>query len=91
MVFQISLSRSSSGFTMIEEDYCVYVKRSNGNFLILSLYIDDILLVANDKKMIITTQGWLSSKFEMKAMGEANYVLRFKILRDRSRRLLSLS
>ena len=37
------------------------------------------------------TNKWLSSNFEMKDMGEANYVLSVKILRDRSKRLLGLS
>ena len=32
----------SNGFTMIEEDHCVYVKRSKGSFIVLSLYVDDI-------------------------------------------------
>jgi len=54
------------------------------------LYVDNILLAENDKKMIVATQGWLSSQFEMKDMGEASYVLRVKILRNRSRRLIDL-
>ncbi|OMO58188.1 Integrase, catalytic core [Corchorus capsularis] len=77
-----------NGFEMIEEDHCVYVKRSKGSFVILSLYVDDILLAGNDMEMIVTTKKWLSSNFEMKDMGEANYVLGVKILRDRSKRLL---
>ncbi|OMO52435.1 reverse transcriptase [Corchorus capsularis] len=80
-----------NGFEMIEEDHCVYVKRSKGSFVILSLYVDDILLAGNDMEMIVTTKKWLSSNFEMKDMGEANYVLGVKILRDRSKRLLGLS
>ena len=32
----------SNGFTMIEEDHCVYVKRSKGSFIVLSLYVNDI-------------------------------------------------
>ena len=35
----------SNGFTMVEEDHCVYVKWSKERFLILSLYVDDILLL----------------------------------------------
>ncbi|KAL0350110.1 UNVERIFIED_CONTAM: Retrovirus-related Pol polyprotein from transposon TNT 1-94 [Sesamum radiatum] len=46
---------TSIGFTMVEEDYCVYVKRSEKNFLILSLYVDDILLVGNNIEMIVAT------------------------------------
>jgi hypothetical protein len=76
---------------MIEEDHCVYVKRSKGSFIILSLYADDILLIGNNKEFIKTIKEWLSSTFEMKDMGEASFVLGVKILRDRSRKLLGLS
>ena len=43
------------GFTMMEEDHCVYIKRSNIGFIILSLYVEDILIVGNDKKLINVT------------------------------------
>ncbi|KAK2985056.1 hypothetical protein RJ640_016976 [Escallonia rubra] len=42
----------------------------------------------NDMSSIVATKQWLSSTFEMKDMGEANYVLGVKIVRDRSKRLL---
>ena len=76
---------------MMEKDNCVYIKRSNNHFIILSLYVDDILIVGNDKKLIDVTKKWLSSNFEIKDMGEASYVLGVKILRDRSKHLLRLS
>ncbi|KAL0461128.1 UNVERIFIED_CONTAM: Retrovirus-related Pol polyprotein from transposon TNT 1-94 [Sesamum latifolium] len=82
---------TSIGFTMVEEDHCVYVKRSEKNFMILSLYVDDILLAGNNMEMIVATQKWLSSTFEMKDMGEAEYILGVKIHRDRSKKFLSLS
>jgi hypothetical protein len=81
-------SITSFGFEMIEEDYCVYLKRSKRSILILSLYVDDILLAGNDMDSIITTKKWLSSTFEMKDIGEANFVLGVKITRDRSRNFL---
>jgi hypothetical protein len=76
---------------MIEEDHCVYVKRFEGSFIILSLYVDDILLVGNNKEFIKTIKEWMSSTFEMKDMDEASFALGVKILRDRSRKLLGLS
>lgn len=75
----------------MEEDHCVNVKRSEEGFVILSLYVDVILIARNDMELIVTTKGWLSSNFEMKDMGEANYVLGVKILRDCSKRLHNLS
>uniref|UniRef100_A0A2N9GY51 Uncharacterized protein n=1 Tax=Fagus sylvatica TaxID=28930 RepID=A0A2N9GY51_FAGSY len=68
-------SITSFGFEMIEEDHCVYLKQSKRSILILSLYVDDILLAGNDMDSIVTTKKWLSSTFEMKDMGEANFVL----------------
>ena len=70
------------GFIMMEEDHCVYVKHSNNNFIIISLYVDDILIAENDKKLIDVTKKWLSSNFEMNDMSEASYILGVKILRD---------
>jgi hypothetical protein len=76
---------------MMEEDHCVYLKRSNNSFIILFLYVDDILIARNSKEMIDTAKKWLSSNFEMKDMGEASYVLGVKIIRDRSKRFLGLT
>jgi hypothetical protein len=84
-------SITSLDFEMIKEDHCVYLKRSRRSILILLLYVDDILLARNDMDSIVTTKKWLSFTFEMNDMGEANFVLRVKITRDRSKKLLSLT
>jgi len=81
----------SFDFTMIDEDHCIYVKKSNGNFVILSLYIDDILLVGYNLEYVKTVKSWLSKLFDMKDMGETDYILGVKIQRDRSKKFLSLS
>ena len=81
---------TSHKFQMIEEDHYVYIKRSKDKFVILSLYVDDILTAGNNE-YIIEIKGWLSSKFEMKDMGEVAYILGVKISRDRSKKLVSLS
>ena len=80
-----------NGFTMMKEDHCVYIKCLNNHFIILFLYVDDILIPGNDKKLIDVTKKWLSSNFEMKDMEEASYIGSVKILRDRSKHLLGLS
>jgi len=41
---------------MTEEDHCVYLTCSNNSFIILSLYVDDILIAGNTKEMIDTTK-----------------------------------
>ena len=66
-------------FTMIDEDHCVYVKRDKDRYVLLSLYVDDILIAGNDLEFVKTIKEWLSSTFEMKNMGEASYILGVKI------------
>ena len=57
----------------------------------LILYVDDILLIINDIDLLNSVKSYLNSKFSMKDLGEASYILGNKIYRDRSRRLIGLS
>jgi hypothetical protein len=79
------------GFEENKVDNCVYVKFRGSNFIFLILYVDDILLASSDKNMLLETKRFLSSKFDMKDLGEAGYVLGIEIHRDRSRGILGLS
>ena len=76
---------------MIDEDHCVYKKCSGSKFVIITLYVDDILIVGRDLSYVNQIKQWLSFSFEMKDMGETVYILGIKILRDHSKRLLALS
>jgi hypothetical protein len=60
-------------------------------FIILVLYVDDILLASSDKNLLFETKGFLSSNFDMKDLGDSSYVLGIEIHRDRTRGMLSLS
>ena len=55
------------------------------------LYVDDILLASSDVSLLLETKKFLSSKFYMKDLGEASFVLGIKIHRDRSKGVLGLS
>ena len=81
----------SCDFQMIDEDHYEYVKRSNDKFVIISLYVDNILLARNDKEYLLSIKEWLSSNFKMKNLGKAVYILDVKIKRDCSKKLLALS
>jgi hypothetical protein len=64
---------------------------SGSSVAFLVLYVDDILLIGNDVQMLNNVKEYLNSKFSIKYMGKAAYVLYIKIYRDRSRSLLALS
>jgi transposase InsO family protein len=79
------------GFTENIVDQCVYLKESGSKFIILMLYVDDILLATNDMKLLSETKQFLTSHFDMKDMGEAAQVLGIEIRRDRAKGFLGLS
>jgi len=70
------------GFTRSRADHCVYFKLIGKCFIYLVLYVDDMLLVGNDKEIIQYLKTQLSSKFNMKDLGAANYILGMEIKRD---------
>ncbi|GKB73974.1 putative RNA-directed DNA polymerase [Tanacetum coccineum] len=72
-------------------DQCIYLKLSGSKFVILVLYVNDIILASNDLNMLYETKRFLSENFEMKDLGEASYVIGIEIYRDRSRGILGLS
>ena len=79
------------GFKDNVEDNYVYAKFKKGKFIFLVLYVDDILLASSDVSLLLETKKFLSSKFDMKDLGEASFVLGIEIHRDRSKGVLGLS
>ncbi|GKB17639.1 zinc finger, CCHC-type containing protein [Tanacetum coccineum] len=73
----------SSGFLLNQSDKCVYSKfDSSGKGVIICLYVDDMLIFGTDQNQVDKTKKFLSSKFSMKDMGEANFFLVIKIKRE---------
>ena len=79
------------GFTRSKEDHCVYFKLIGDRVIYLALYVDDMLLIGNDKEIIQDLKTQLLSKFDMKDLGAANYILGMEIKRDRAKRKLWLN
>ncbi|GJX88139.1 retrotransposon protein, putative, ty1-copia subclass [Tanacetum coccineum] len=79
------------GFTQNPDEPCVYLKASGSNVAFLVLYVDDILLMGNNVTMLQEVKSWLYKCFCMKDLGETTYILRIKIIRDRSKRLIVVS
>ncbi|KAG8477637.1 hypothetical protein CXB51_031043 [Gossypium anomalum] len=69
----------------------VQEKNSNGSFVYLLLYVDDMLIAAKDKGEIRKVKAQLSEEFEMKDLGPAKKILGMEILRDRKASKLYLS
>ncbi|KAL0455909.1 UNVERIFIED_CONTAM: Retrovirus-related Pol polyprotein from transposon TNT 1-94 [Sesamum latifolium] len=88
-----TVGEEQKGYDFIKNDYdpYIYKKISGSSVAYLVLYVDDILLIGNDVKMLGDIKAWWSTQFSMKDLGEASYILGIKIYRDRSRRMLGLT
>ena len=56
--------------------------------MFLVLYVDDILLIGNDVGVMSSVKVWLSSQFDMKDLGEANFILGIKLWQDCKNKML---
>nr|GEU59520.1 putative zinc finger, CCHC-type [Tanacetum cinerariifolium] len=66
-------------------DQSIYLKLSGSKFIILVLYVDDIILASNDLTMLYETKRFLSENFEMKDLGEASYCPKNKLEQEEMR------
>ena len=58
------------------------LKFEHGKGVIICLYVNDILIFGTDLEEVEKTKGFLSSKFSMNDMVEADVILGIKIIRD---------
>ena len=78
-------------FEKSPDEPCVYKRIQGIKVVFLVLYVDDILLIGNDIEVLSSVKGWLPKQFDMKDLGEANYILGIKLLQDRKNKVLALS
>ena len=81
----------SFGFELNLDEPCVYKRHQDKIVMFLVLYVDDILLIRNDARVMSSIKIWLSSQFDMKDLGEVNFILGIKLWQDRKNKLLGLS
>ena len=80
------------GYTRCHSDHCVYLKRQNdGRYIILLLYVDDMLVAGSNMQEINVLKRKLAKSFALKDLGVAKQILGMKITRDRKNRKLTLS
>ena len=85
-----------NGYRKSNADSCIYVesvKRENGfiSFVILAVYVDDIIPVSNDPEMLDSEKQSLNKEFQMVDQGELQFILGMSVKRDRKRKTLFIS
>ena len=57
---------------------CIFIKKSEIEFVIIAMYVDDLNLVGTPKELTRTT-NYLKNEFEMKDLGKAKFYLALQI------------
>ena len=81
----------SKNYKASSADSCVYIKQENGSFIILCLYVDDILIASNNMSMLEKEKSELGKRFSVTDQGEVHYILGMAIKRDRPKGTMFLS
>jgi hypothetical protein len=83
---------TEQGYSRCHSDHYVYFKRlENGSYIILLLYVDDMLVAGSNMQDINVLKKKLANSFAMKDLGAAKKILGMRITRDRKNRKLTLS
>jgi hypothetical protein len=78
---------TKQGYNICHSDHCVYFKRlENVSYIILLLYVDDMLVVGSNMQDINVLKKKLANSFGMKDLCVAKKNLGMRITRDRKNR-----
>jgi hypothetical protein len=70
---------SSLGFVSSSHDSVLFIKCTDAGRIILSLYVDDMIITGNDIDYISVLKTELTRRFEMKDLGSLRYFLGVEI------------
>jgi hypothetical protein len=71
------------GFTRLKSDANIYIKREKDEgFTILTVYVDDCIIVSNNTTLIQQVKDILQHEFDMFDEGEIHYTLGNAITRN---------
>ena len=72
---ELSCHLFQSGFQQSKADPCVFFQWKDGHLNIVSIYVDDLILVVDLMKDLQKTKAELSARFIMKDLGQLRYCL----------------
>ncbi|XP_021596650.1 uncharacterized mitochondrial protein AtMg00810-like [Manihot esculenta] len=79
----------SLGFVRSVHDNCLFTQDDNGTFIILLIYLDDVIISGNSVPTIDQIKSALHCKFTIKDLGHLKYFLGLEIARSASGTLIS--
>ena len=69
------------GFRRAHADHSLYVQESDTRIVVITIYVDDLIIVGDSAMEIDHVKGLLKQEFEMKDLGDLCYFLGIEIIR----------
>ena len=79
------------GFVPLKSDSCVYIYNHNNTVVIVTLYVDDLLVIGSNVRVIETIKKKLKDNFQMSDLGDVSLVLGMQVTRGRKKGTLTIS
>ena len=70
------------GFSALKNDSALYIKGADKDKIILSLYVDDLLIISKNLSAINSIKASISSTFKVTDFGEVDTILKIKVTRN---------
>jgi hypothetical protein len=78
------------GFRRLVKDYCVFIRTTQDGTCVVSVYVDDLMIMVSPLRLVRGFKEQLKTRFQMSDMGPVKYLLGWHIERDRNRRNIFL-
>jgi hypothetical protein len=66
-------------FKKILSESTLYIRNSNSDYIVVSLYVDDLFVTGNNPRMINQFKAEMMKVFEMTNLGEMSYFLGMEV------------
>ncbi|XP_024199917.1 uncharacterized mitochondrial protein AtMg00810-like [Rosa chinensis] len=76
---KFSVAMQSAGYVQSKADYSLFTRKQGKSFIVLLIYVDDILITGNDSASISALKNFLHSQFRIKDLGNLKYFLGIEV------------
>jgi len=78
---KIAESLVTIGFRMSDADHSLYVRKSDEGIVVITIYVDDLIVGGDNEKEVEHVKRLLKQKFDMKDLGELKFFLGIEVIR----------